>query len=68
MNQYCVYCAHCVEDGGLYCCTDDRTLTKNAARRPNKCKHYEKSPLGHVITGKQYRPQRWQYIRVYSPK
>lgn len=66
MNQYCIYCSHCINDGGLYCCTDDRPLTENAAKRANKCRHYEQSPLGHVITGKQYRPQRWRYIRVYS--
>lgn len=65
--QYCVYCSHCIADcDGLYCCTDDRTITMNAAKRENHCPNYEESPMGHIITGKKYRPQRWRYMRVYD--
>lgn len=67
MNQYCVYCSHCINDvDGLYCCINDRTMTKTSAQRANTCKDYEQSPQGHVLTGKQYRPRKWRYMRVYN--
>lgn len=68
MAQYCVYCAYCVQDegNGLSCMSYDKEMTMNAARRDNKCPNYQTSPLGHVITGKQYRPQKWREMRAHS--
>lgn len=67
MNQYCIYCASCVEiDGKLYCDKCEKDLTENQSKRLNHCPHFFLSPLGHVRTGRQYRPQRLRYIRVYK--
>lgn len=67
MNQYCVYCASCVElDGRLYCDKREKNLTDNNAKRINHCADYTESPMGHVRTGKKYRPQRWRYLRILT--
>lgn len=67
MNQYCIYCSHCVPDcDGLYCCTDDRTISMAHAKHANTCRNYEESEQGNVITGRRYRPQKWRQMRVYN--
>ena len=67
MNQYCIYCASCVEvDEKLYCDKKEKDLTENQSKSINHCPHFFLSPMGHVRTGRPYRPQRWKYMRAYS--
>ena len=67
MYQYCVYCASCIEDeNGLYCDKKEKHLTENQAKRSRQCADYSQSPMGHIRTGKQYRPQQWRWKRVYK--
>lgn len=66
-NQYCIYCSFCLYfDGKLVCDLKDEEMTKHKAQRPNRCPRFNLSPMGSAITGKQYRPQRWKWIRKYS--
>ena len=66
-NQYCVYCASCLYyEGKLTCEAKEKKLTQNQAKRPNRCADFSLSPMGHAVTGKQYRPQKWKWIRKYS--
>ena len=66
MKQYCYYCASCLYIGGKLSCDKlEKDLTPNQAQRENHCPHFYLSPMGHAITGKQYRPQKWRYLRVY---
>ena len=66
MKQYCVYCASCVNDGGLYCDKLDKEMSRSYAQHENHCAEFVISPMGHVITGKQYRPQKWRWMRIYT--
>ena len=66
-HQYCVYCACCLYyEGKLTCELKDEEMTLNKAKHPNRCGSFTLSPMGNAITGKQYRPQKWKWIRNYS--
>ena len=66
-KQYCVYCASCLYyEGKLECGKLEKPLTENQAKRMNRCRHFSLSPMGHAITGKQYRPLKWKMMRNYS--
>lgn len=68
-NQYCIYCASCLYlEGKIVCDLKDEEMPMNRAKRHNCCESFALSPMGHVITGKQYRPQRWRYVRNYGRK
>lgn len=67
MKQYCVYCASCVEvDGCLYCDKHEKDLRETQSKSENHCRDFYLSPMGHVRTGRPYRPQKWRYLRAYS--
>ena len=42
---------------------DDEVLTDNKIRRVNHCKDFDLSPLGDVVTGRQYTPRRGNPIK-----
>ena len=66
-NQYCIYCASCVYlDGKLICDLKDKEMSMNSAQHKNECADFSLSPMGNAITGKQYKPQKWKWIRKYS--
>lgn len=68
-HQYCIYCASCLYyDGKLECDKMEKPLTANQAQRMNHCPHFLLSPMGNAVTGKQYRTQKWKWIRNYDRK
>lgn len=58
MKQYCVYCAFCVYGDVFFCTKHDVVLSESKAKHINQCASYAESELGHVETGKRYKPRK----------
>lgn len=57
MKQYCVYCSHCISSEPFYCTDKDEVMKESMVKKPNNCPSFSLCPLGHVETGKQYKPR-----------
>ena len=57
MNQYCQYCAFCIEGDAYYCTYKGKIMSETAIKHANHCKEYVTSVLGSIITGKKYSPK-----------
>lgn len=57
MTQYCRYCSFCFYGDTAYCTDHEEVLSDRKLRQVNHCKDFDLSPLGDVITGRQYRPR-----------
>lgn len=58
MRQYCVYCSFMCYGDAYYCNVKEKPMTESTVKRPNNCPDFDLCPLGHVETGKQYKPRR----------
>lgn len=54
MTQYCRYCSFCCYGDTAYCTDHEQVLSDKQIRMVNHCKDFDLSPLGDVITGRQY--------------
>ena len=80
MNQYCRYCTFCFEGNGFFCSYKpneiEAYMTEEQIKRVNRCKNFELSALGDVISGRQYKPRKkksqiydfWQYSLLEEEK
>lgn len=57
MNQYCRYCAFCINGDAYYCTSKETLLSKSGVMRANKCSDYQYSELGDVDSGRHYSPR-----------
>lgn len=57
MAQYCRYCSFCFEGDGFFCSDKEKPLDDAEILRVNHCKNFDLSPLGDVVTGRQYTPR-----------
>lgn len=57
IKQYCVYCSFCLLGDCFYCSDKDEVLKESMVKKPNNCPSFSLCPVGHVETGKQYKPR-----------
>lgn len=67
MNQYCRYCAFCIDGDGLYCTDMGKFMSENDIKRSNKCPNFALSDLGDVVTGKKYQPRAKRGVKDGAP-
>lgn len=59
MNQYCRYCAFCIDGDWFYCTDMDKILSENDIKRANKCPSFALS--------KKYQPRAKRGVKDGAP-
>lgn len=67
MNQYCRYCAFCIDGDGFYCEDMGKFLSEKDIKRANRCHNFALSVLGDVVTGKKYQPRAKRGVKDGAP-
>lgn len=57
IRKYCVYCSFLTYGDCYYCSDKDEVMKESMVKKPNNCPSFSLCPLGHVETGKQYKPR-----------
>ena len=57
MKQYCRYCSRCSYGDVCYCDAKRKTMSEEAAKKPNNCKDFDFNPLDVFDPEKEYKPR-----------